>query len=224
LSDEAGHDEELRRGGGGDEQADVGRENLRSIGRRTLRKDLVGGNAGLIDLGHGGNFEAAAADVEFGGVLALSGDVGDSDAGGPETLGDADLPSAADFGAGEWELGHNAAFGNLRAVVLALDGDLEAEGREGALGFGGAEAHQGWDGDFLSVNGEAHSGEAGDHGDGDEDEGEHGEAEGGFHGRESGGIIEEGSMVWWRPLGDKVDHFTTEAQRHREKSLLRSSL
>ena len=103
-----------------------------------------------------------------GRALGLAGEVGDGDGLRAEAFDAADVPFAADDGAGRGGLGEDAAGGDFGAVEAVVDGHLDAEFGGFGLGLLRGEALEAGDFDLGSVDGEAH----GDDGRGEGDEGE----------------------------------------------------
>ena len=131
---------------------------------------VFGLRRGGVHADDGADFEAEAAELHDGGALGMAGEVGDGDGLRAEAFDAADVPFAADDGAGRGGLGEDAAGGDFGAVEAVVDGHLDAELGGFGEGLLRGEALEAGDFDLGSVDDKAH-------GDDGRSEGDEGEAE-----------------------------------------------
>ena len=113
-------------------------------------------------MSYGAEFKAEAANVDGGGALGLTQQIGDGDLLRTEAFGDANGPLAADRSAGDGVLREDVAGGNVGRVEAILQGEAEAEGAGLFARVGEREAGEVRDFDLAAVNGEAHGDEGGE--------------------------------------------------------------
>lgn len=156
-----GHDEGFRRlclFGIADEEADARTVDSGCVGVRGLSDDDAG-ISGCGDVGDGTELEPEAADVDGGGALALTEEVGDGDLLCAEAFSDADGPFAAYGCAGCGRLGEDASGRYVGGVEAIFEVEAETEGAGLFACFGDGEAGQVGDFDLAAVDGEAHGDE-----------------------------------------------------------------
>ena len=126
---ERGHDEGI--GGFGlfgfaEQEADARAVDAGGVGAGGLGDDDAG-VSGCGDVGDGAEFEPETADVDGGGALALTEEVGDGDLLRAEAFGDADGPLAADGDAGGGGLREDVAGRRVGGVEAVFE--IEDAGR-----------------------------------------------------------------------------------------------
>ena len=153
---------------GGVEQADAGRGDTLGAGGWGLGEDGLGRGGIGGEFGGGSDFEAAAADIDFGGARAQSDEGGNVDELGAEAIGGLDAPAAPDMGSGIGLLAGDASGGNGGGVEVIAGFELQAALGGQTLGIGGSHAAEVGHGDLAAMDGEAHADQA--RGERDDDE------------------------------------------------------
>ena len=147
--------------GGAEKQADAGAVDAGGVSGGSLGDDDAG-FARCGDVGDGSEFEPEAADVDRGGALALTEEVGDGDLLRAEAFGDADDPLTADGDAWDGRLGEDASGRGVGGVETVFEVEDEAEGAGLFAGFGEGEAGEVGHFDLAAMDGEAHGDERGE--------------------------------------------------------------
>jgi len=110
----------------------------------------------------GPEFETETADVDGGGALALTEEVGDGDLLRAEAFGNANGPLAADGDARRGGLGEDVSGRRVGGVEAIFEREAEAEGAGPLTRVGEGEAGKVGDLDLAAVDGEAHGDERGE--------------------------------------------------------------
>ena len=110
----------------GDQQTDFGIGDAAGVRGRSLRENFAFRCIRQLHLRDGADIQTAAADVDVGGALALSDDIGDSDTLRSQAFGDADLPALPHLASGRRKLRQDFSFRYGGAVILAFDGQIQS--------------------------------------------------------------------------------------------------